>query len=158
MSTCTPHPPTPVVTSLHSDFWFDSLLRPRPEPRLAPPESGVSCAIKRRLDGGLDSEVNGKRGQDIYFMGIIDILQVSQLRGQLHECMGYVSQFSGVPAHCCCVCTPGLCPAPRVGRRRGVAGQSHHISGSRPRKPFLSVRSYPDGVKVYFFPPQGRTT
>ena len=123
MSTCTPHPPTPVVTSLHSDFWFDSLLRPRPEPRLAPPESGVSCAIKRRLDGGLDSEVNGKRGQDIYFMGIIDILQVSQLRGQLHylsenECMGYVSQFSGVPAHYCCVCTPGMggcAPPPELG-------------------------------------------
>ncbi|CAM9821089.1 unnamed protein product, partial [Ectocarpus sp. 12 AP-2014] len=54
------------------------VLRPRPEPRLAPPESAVSCAIKRRLDGGLDSEVGGKRGRDIYFMGIIDILQARQ--------------------------------------------------------------------------------
>lgn len=91
---------------------------------MAPPESGVSCAIKRRLDGGLDSEVNGKRGQDIYFMGIIDILQVSQLRGQLHylsenECMGYVSQFY------CCVCTPGW----------GVVSRPPSWASSRCRRP-----------------------
>lgn len=45
-------------------------------PCLAPPESGDSCVIRRRADGGLESEVDGKRGKDIYFMGIIDILQV----------------------------------------------------------------------------------
>lgn len=58
-------------------FWQRS--RPRPQPRLAPPESGFSCAVRRRGDGGLDSEVGSKRGNDIYFMGIIDILQASPL-------------------------------------------------------------------------------
>ncbi|CAM9585348.1 unnamed protein product, partial [Pylaiella littoralis] len=55
-----------------------AVAKPRPEPRLAPPESRGSCVIKRRSDGGLDSEVGGKRGRDIYFMGIIDILQASK--------------------------------------------------------------------------------
>lgn len=43
---------------------------------MAPPESGISCVIHRRMDEGLESEVGGKRGKDIYYMGIIDILQV----------------------------------------------------------------------------------
>ena len=57
--------------------------RPTPEPRLAPPETGVSCTILRRADGGMESEVCGKRGRDIYFMGIIDILQASSCHGIL---------------------------------------------------------------------------
>lgn len=36
--------------------------------------------MRYRADGGVNSEVNGAPGKDIYFMGIIDILQVS-IRG-----------------------------------------------------------------------------
>lgn len=33
--------------------------------------------LRYRVDGGVNSEVDGAPGKDIYFMGIIDILQVS---------------------------------------------------------------------------------
>lgn len=32
--------------------------------------------VRYRADGGVDSEVDGAPGKDVYFMGIIDILQV----------------------------------------------------------------------------------
>lgn len=36
----------------------------------------MGTGLRFRADGGVTSEVDGAPGKDIYFMGIIDILQV----------------------------------------------------------------------------------
>lgn len=40
-------------------------------------EAKEASALRRRSDGGLDSEVGGQPGSDVYYVGVIDILQAS---------------------------------------------------------------------------------